>query len=435
MANSSNHGINWDYLNTKGIGLSCVIYVLYCLFYISGSNSQLHNYIQIGLFIVWILVAFLEDNISFSKAVFNKTTAFLFLYLLYYFITSYKADVYYTLTYEAVFLMIYSCYIPFLYYWNRARLYEIKTIVIICLLGWSFFSIAALVFYSIFPSAARTLAADFNAFDNLYIGGGYAIAFGSALLFVLLFSIVCGGYLKKDKKCLIITSLFLVLIFYLIIKTESTTTLIACVAGALWSAISIWHHSKKLIMKFLFIIFVSIISIFIISGGINYLGTELTEATDNGASDNVLLRRFNRIGEKLMFAGDGGGADNYVDERWGLVVESWDTFTENLIFGIGYTVGNVFSQLESHGVGTHSEICDILAQHGLVGFLLFFLFFRSAYRLKPFRLANNSVLITIIIMAIFNPFRFYHCFFVLFTLVPMIEILLVYKRNKVRKLK
>lgn len=419
--------------NNSPVGLSCYIYIAFCVFFISGSNSLSHNYIQVGLFGLWCTIALLEDKLRFISAIANKTTVFLILFLLYYFLTSiFEADIPYVLTYEAVFFMLYSCYIPYLYYRGRGRRSEIIFIIFASLMAWAFFALSAIAFYQINPSAARTLAADFTAFDNLYIGGGYAIAFGSALLFVWIFSLLCKGYLNSNKLTKYFAFGFLILLFYLLIKTESTTTLLACIIGAVFSLIELLKNSKNIGSRILLVILCFFIVGFIISGGLSSFGTDLVAVTDDGANDNVLLRRFNRIGEKLMSAGSDSTTENYVDERWGLVVMSWNKFLEYPIFGMGYTVGNIFSRLEESGLGTHSEICDMLAQHGLVGFFFFFMYFKNALNCKGRKLANNGFIVTMLIMALFNPFRYYHAFYALLTLMPFIELLIKDNFRKMR---
>ena len=420
-------------LNNKPIGLSCIIYIVFCIFYISGSNSALHNYIQVGLFGIWCVSALLEDAHRLIGAITNKTTVFLLLFLLYYFFTSiFEADIPYVLTYVVVFLMLYSCYIPYLYYRGRGRRSEVKFITYASLMAWTFLSLSAIAFYQINPSAARTLAADFTAFDNLYIGGGYAIAIGSALLFVWLFSLLCKGYLNLNKLTKYFVLGFLILLFYLLIKTESTTTLLACVIGSIFSLIELLRSSKNIGIQFLSVIFLVFIAYFVISGGVSSFGTDLVAVTDYGADDNVLLRRFNRIGEKLMSTGTDATTENYVDERWGLVVMSWNKFLEYPIFGMGYTVGNIFSRLEESGLGTHSEICDMLAQHGIAGCFFFIMYLKNALKCKGIRLANNGFILTMLIMALFNPFRYFHAFYVLLTLMPFVELLIKDKSLRTR---
>lgn len=417
--------------STKSIGTSSLVYIAFCVFYLSGSNSAMHNYIQVSLFGIWCLFALLEDAQSLFSAFFNKTTAFLLLFLLYYFFTSiFVADIPYTLTYIAIFFMLYSCYIPYLYYRERGRYKEIKLITFTSLAGWAFWASSAIAFYQVNPSAARTLAADFTAFDNLYIGGGYAIAIGSALLFVWLFSLLCKGYLDFNKRNKVLIIIFLSLLFFLLIKTESTTTLLACIVGSVFSVFELLKNSKKKGIRLLLFFLLIILAIFIINGGLNTFGSSLVSATDSGADDNVILRRFNRIGEKFLATGSGTTTENYVDERWGLVVMSWDTFCQYPIFGMGYSVGNIFSRLETSGVGTHSEICDMLAQHGIVGVFFLVKYFINALKCMGNRIANNGFVVTLLILALMNPFRYFHGFFSILLLLPFVELLINYKQDE-----
>lgn len=430
MTPSINDKLSKVSLNTKGIGFSCLVFIAFAVFYISGSNSAIHNYIQVLLFGAWVISAMIEDPHSFSKSINNKATRYLFLFLAFYFVTSiFEASAAYTMTYVIVFLMLYSCYVPYLYYKERNRQSEMKLIVVMSLIAWTYFSLSAIAFYEMFPSAARTLAADFTAFEDLYIGGGYAIAIGTALIIVWMLSLLVKYHFVFNKKIKYLAYFFLAILFYLLIKTESTTTLLACIIGSVTSIVYFLRNSNSPLVKILMVILFIILIILIIKGGLNSFGSLLVSATDAGSDESVILRRFNRIGEKLMFAGTSSGSENYVDERWGLVVLSWNTFLQNPIFGVGYMTGNIFSNLEIAGVGTHSEICDMLAQHGLVGCTFLYVYIKNAFKTSRKRLANNGFMITLFILALFNPFRYFHGFYAMFTLMPFVEILIKNKLN------
>lgn len=417
-------------LNKKKIGTSSVVYILFILFYISGSNSVIHNYIQISIFILWLIVAMFEDNQSFISALKSRATKYLVLFLLYYLITSsFVADFAYTIKYLAIFIMMYSCYLPYMYYVKRARIKEIKIISISSLIGWIGFTLLALSFYELNPSAARMLAADFTAFENLYIGGGYAIAFGSAILIVCLFSILLNRKINTKKEQMA-TIIFIVLLFFLLIKTESTTTLLATIIGIILSLYYSLKKSNSPVLKLLLVVVIIGLIFFILAGGLQSFGGYLASQTSDG-TDDLLTRRFNRIGEKL--SGSALGSDNYVNERWGLVTLSWNTFLQHPIFGMGYTIGNTFSQLESNGVGTHSEICDMLAQHGIIGVYLFIRYFFSALKtVSKNKMYDNGYIFTIFIMALMNPFKYFHVYFAILTLMPLISLYLIYRKQSVK---
>lgn len=406
-------------------GISCYFFVIYVIFYLTGSNSALHNYIQIGLFALWNLIAIIEDSNSYSKALTNKATRYLGMFLLYYFFTSMLiGTLFYTMTYIGVYLMLYTCHMQYIYYKSRRRTKEVRFIIISSLFAWFVISISAITFYTANPSAARLLAADFTAFENLYIGGGYAIAFGSALLVVYLVSVLFEKSLKSGWKYL--TILFVCVLFLLIFKTESTTTLISSVVGSIFSIYISIRHKKSRRAKFLLYLTIIAVFIFFVTGGFEQIASYMIDSTDN-SSDDLYARRFNRIGMKLLSFGSDSPIheENYVDDRWGLVVESFNTFLEHPIFGVGYKIGNVFSKLQESGVGTHSEICDMLAQFGLVGSWFFFKYVKEGLKVTSHHVTNKAYYITLTIMAIMNPFHYFHGLFVLFFLIPMINIYLI----------
>lgn len=392
----------------------------YVLFYMTGSNSEWHNYIQFALFGLWNLFALLGDPKSFRLAITSKPTIYLLFFLIYYFVTSIiEGELGYTLTYVGVYFMIYTCHVQFLYYYQRSRYKEVKFIVLTSLIGWCLIALFAIAFYTINPAAARTLAADFTAYENLYIGGGYAIAFGSAILFTYLTSLLLKRRLGVNKKTLVAFVVFI--LFYLIVKTESTTTLIASVLG---SMIGLFYEIRNNISKgrkiVLYIASIVLIA-FLLNGGL----VRVVYQISNSASEELYAKRFDRIGEKLISFESGSSNENYVDERWGLVVDSFNAFLDYPIFGVGYKVGNDYSRLSEYNVGTHSEICDSLARYGIIGCFFLFGYFILSFKRTNREIKNRSYLITLFIMALMNPFQYFHGFYVLFVLIPFMNLLLI----------
>lgn len=412
----------------RKVGISAIVYLLYISYYISGYSSFLHNYIYVVSYSLWILAAIFEDSSSFSKAFGNKTVIWALLFLFYFFITSLShGNLVNTLEYIAKYLMLFSCVLQFKYYEIRRNIREIKFIVVSSLLVWLYFAIKAILFYIAVPSAARTLASDFYAFDNIAIGGGYAIAFGSAILCVFLFELLINNK-KRYKGILRLIILCLVLIlFYLLIKTESTLTLISCSLGIILAIVrKFWRNEKcKNDLKKVIIVFLLIFSFLVIVLNIHEIGEWIVKVTRDGI-DNTIIRRFNRIGQKMVFSGS--SYENYVDERFGYIAQSWNTFLKNPIIGIGFRNGNIFSNLKKNGLGMHSAICDLLAQHGILGALLFIMFFVKGLK-KECWVYYNTYIFTMLFMAFVNPFDYFHAYFALFTLIPMINIAFNYSEN------
>ena len=413
-------------IRDKSIGISCMIFMAYVLFYLTGSNSGIHNVIQIGLFALWNVTAFAEDSKSYSYAISNRATRYLLLFLMYYFFTgSLAGNLTHLLSYIGVYSMIYSGPVQFLYYYRRNRLKEIKCIVYLSLIGWIIISGLAISFYSRFPDAARTLAADSDAFGALYIGGGYAIAFGSAILFSFLFSLLFRRSLNFKKTILVTLIVIVIILFILVVKTQSTTTLIASIMGAI---VGIFYEIRNRLSegaRVLYYIFSVGFIVLLWNGVLTSIAFQLS----GSASEEVYAKRFHRIGEKLVSFETGSNSENYVDERWGLVVDSFNAFLDNPVFGVGYMAGNKLSELEKYNVGTHSEICDSLAEYGMIGCFFLFGYFILSFKRTNRGIKNKSYLVTLFIMALMNPFQYFHGFYVLFVLIPFINLLLIRQKD------
>ena len=404
----------------------------YVLFYLTGSNSGIHNVIQIGLFALWNVTAFAEDSKSYFYAIQNKPTYLLLLFLAYYFFTGgIEGDVTYLLSYIGVYLMLFSGHVQFLYYYRRNRLKEIKFIVYLSLIGWMIISIMALSFYSRFPDAARTLAADTDAFGDLYIGGGYAIAFGSAILFSFLFSLLFRRSLNFKKTILVTLIVIVIILFILVVKTESTITLIAAVMGTLVGIFIEIRNRLSSDAKVLYYIFSVGLIVLLLNGVLTSVFFQLSDL----ASEEVYAKRFHRIGEKFDAFETGSNSENYVDERWGDVADSFYTFLDYPIFGVGYMAGNEFSKLNKYSVhakfnvGAHSEIADSLAQYGIVGCFFLFGFFMQSLKRTNRGIKNKCYLVALFIMALMNPFKYFHGFYALFVLIPCINLLLINRND------
>lgn len=408
------------------IGVSTFIFILYSLYYISGYSSPLHNYIIVGLFLLWNFFAVIEDKRAYNYAVGSRTFLWLFLFLIYYFFTSIiVADLVYTLEYVIIYFCLYGTAIQYRYYYYRNSNKEILRIVQCLLLGFVIFSLSAISFYVVNPSAARVLASDFYAFDSIAIGGGYSIAFGASILSVYLFELLIRRKEIKMKRSIYFLFLLLILLFeILLIKTESTTTLIANISGILVGVLNKFYNGKNGRKQNKLIVCVGVLIIFLIVVlNLNEIGSWIVDATVSG-TDNVMLRRFNRIGLKLKYQGVQSGYTNYVDERFGTITDSWRVFLQYPVFGIGYKFGNIFSLLSDYGVGGHSELVDILAQFGIVGFFLWAMLFKNSIKSQYNVFRCNGWKVPLFIMLIFNPFKSFHGYVVIFFLIPMLEYLL-----------
>ena len=412
----------------RGIGVSAILYLIYVSYSISGYSSQLHNYIQIALFAAWAYFALIEDKDTFKRAISNQTLLWAVLFLVYYFLTSLKnGDLINTMEYIAKYILSFSCVLQYRFYKSRNNQKEMKLIVVCTIVVWVSIAVNAIAFYITVPSAARTLASDFYAFDAIAIGGGYAIAVGSAILCVYLFErFINNNILKKSLK--LILGVMVVILLYLLIKTESTLTLISCIVG-LFSVVvrKIWRLDGRKNGFNKVVIFISLLSVLLLFISLllfNFqeIGEWIIDVTKDGI-DNTIVRRFNRIGQKMAYSGRRVGYENYIDSRFSYIVQSWETFLKNPIIGVGFKSGNIFANLENNGVAMHSAVCDLLAQHGIIGFIPFCVFFIKALK-KECGVRYNTYVLTVLCLVIVNPFEYFHAYVAMFMLIPMMDILI-----------
>ena len=410
-------------IKKKTIGASAFVFSLYCIYYISGYSSAMHNFVIVALFLLWNIVAIIEDSRAYLYAFNTKSVAWLILFLGYYFITSIiEGDIVYTLEYVIIYACLYGTAFQCKYYLYRNNTRELRMLVNVLVLAFVAFSLAAIIFYMLYPSAARTLAADYYAFDNIAIGGGYSIAFGASILAVFLFELL----LRKrsyDRRLFLRFLVLFVLFEFLLIKTESTTTLIASLVGIISAPLVLAYRSNNVKGGKIIVTALLMIALLIFVINKNEIGRSIVQLTMN-STDNVMMRRFNRIGLKLQYQGVMTGYTNYVDERFSTITSSWNTFLKHPILGVGYKCGNIYSLLPQYGVGTHSELFDTLAQHGIIGSAFWLMFIYRSIR-GQLRHGNSKAWIyPFIIMLIFNPFRSFHGFVVIFFIIPVMEYLL-----------
>lgn len=409
----------------KRISASTVVYLIYILFYISGYNGSGHNYIKAAMFFAWNIVAAWEDVKSYQRALFSLPNFFVIGFILLHFFTSiFISKIGYTLEYTAKYFMLYGCLTQFLYYKNRNNIKELKAITVSALAAFFFFSVKAIIFYVQNPSAARVLASNYYAYDTITIGGGYRIAVGAAILLVGVFELMLAGRLTKTANqkllCLLAVGVFL----YLLVKTESTITLIAAVLGLVLATINRASYGKQLRRQVDFKrkvlgALVIVLCVILLLVSVNGIGEMLMRTTEDNM-DKLIYRRIYRIGEKMYYFGTENTVTNYVDTRLDTIKTSWNTFLQNPLLGVGYKCGNHFQTLKDYGVGTHSTIFDTLAQFGVVGGILFFSYMLTALKITYQSIRGNAYVVALLLLMVMNPFSYFHGYFVVLVLLPML---------------
>ena len=398
---------------------------------ISGYGS-IANYLSALSAIVLLLYIFLtKRGLHFYNKESKTATLFLILFFAYHSLTSLANvnDWYYWL--GNVIFYVFISYFPFLIVNDLISVRNRRTQLFVLQLSlfiWAAIAIFSIVTYLKNPELARDAIVYQNEYDNLFIGGGYYLAYGSCILCVFIFGLIKKGFFRK--KSVRIGLLLLVLLLALhVYLTKSTLTTVWLFVGLLFELIFYRKretaHGKATQLAFVVSLVVLIAAFYLFKG---YLGNFLTSNFDY-SSDALYSRRLYELG--TMLTGDSITRHTY--ERLSKPLMSWSQFLTSPVFGIGYKYGYVFSEMKISGLGTHSEIVDTLAKYGLIGFTLwaFFIFFYIKSIKKTLDVsALNMWWIILAALMFFNPFISLPSTSALLLIVPLISVFAKEKRNE-----
>lgn len=272
------------------------------------------------------------------------------------------------------------------------------------------FSIITLVYYLF-----GLISLNFNFYGNRIISYGVLIDRGSARLISLassdpnitafIFTIFCFISLldlkKVRNKFVFITSLLIV------IFTFSRGAYVSFAIGFL-----VYLYLKKSVIKRnLFKIIISLFAII----GLVLIGNNIT----NGEILNTILLRFQGT------SSDGGSG------RISLWINALNIFYKYPIFGIG--INNTLSYNLSHGfstVYTHNTYLQILSETGIIGFLLYSVFFYqllkkslNIYKMNNKYFAFVCITICYFVQMLFLSLVIQEMFFVYYAIVCVFEYL------------
>lgn len=135
-----------------------------------------------------------------------------------------------------------------------------------------------------------------------------------------------------------------------------------------------------------FIVILSFIILFLYQSGVIF---SLLDYVANSISTDRIAIRINALNYYLQY-GDAVGAGSSMATRSELMHRSLNTFSDsyvNVLFGVGDHRGI------GSPVGNHSEILDVLARYGIIGFTIVFIMFKRLfmywYRLLDFNKKYN----------------------------------------------
>lgn len=302
-----------------------------------------------------------------------------------------------------------------MYYIKKERANKILAIVILI---WIMVSVRAALLLSTGAMSGRALAAHLQT-NIPFSGGGYAFATGSAIFAVYLLDLLLW---TKQRKILFVP--VIILLSYVVVLTQSTTTIVALFAGLFASAILRISSVSKLRgltnkqLVNVFLLGVICITVVLLKDKIG----DIIIAIGYGKKD-ILSRRIVEFGSILSKNSQIAVDTSDSEGRFTRLTWSIKLFFQHPIFGVtGITGTNHYAQA-AYGVGSHGELFDALARFGLLAGIPYLrMFFIAIIKNRDnhmFALGFGYV-VTFVILFVFNPCLYMSVNTLIFFVLPLI---------------
>lgn len=369
------------------------------------------SFAKLGYFFLLasLLLAFPIFGKFAKKAILNSTTIYLFIFLLFYLLTS-SFDVlgcvaiFGRLCAPIFFALLASVLYKYPYLYKVQRNFLIIWILVLC-----FFEFQSLNFIAQNPMGLRELIST-EKDDNIIIGGGYNLPYSLAILIPGLF-LFCKQ--KSLSNTFRVSGLGLCAFFALLVFSALYMIAILLMIAGIGLALIYGYPRSKQALIMIMILAVAVISYESIPVIIKEFSPEDT---------NVLMRRFDEIDS--IISGNDVSKSEDLFSRLMLSLKSIETFLNNPVLGIGWESSYDFFELEKAGVGAHAEWFDIFACYGIFAVLLVIYLYKSATSAVK---RKNITLTLFVILGFLNPCLQFTIVFVAYCLVPMCRLLLFNK--------
>lgn len=372
-------------------------------FLIGGGYYYMIGYVLYLLFIALSLILYPQESLN---AWFGKNALWLWLFLLFYFVTSS-----FSITGVASLFTRLSPVLLYVLYKNilQKRPYLIeksKWIVMAIMAIMLYYCYRSFLFLQENPMGLRELISN-NKDEAVVVGGGFALPYALCIVVPFVLWKLKQGVVTGFSRIVFIV--FVVIGALLVAYSLYMTALIILAFGCIWVFIKDYPLDKKVIAA-------------LMVGGVVYLCYEyipLLLNTISGDDTQVLLLRFDEI-SSIMSGDDISEASDFYS-RILLTLSSITLFFQNPLIGVGYK-GNYDSYaLVDLGVGQHAQWFDIFAIYGIVALLLI-AYFVNATKFYHLKARNNVAVLLFVIVGFLNPIFLFTIILVAFFVAPLIDI-------------
>jgi len=247
--------------------------------------------------------------------------------------------------------------------------------------------------------------------DNLERFSG-TLSNANLLSIVIIFSIFFYSLQLSDRKIssMLLFTGFIVVALLLIFATGSRKGLVLGVFMSLISVLSYTKDNKKFNLFMLYLIPFIVIYL-LLEDVIQYIPA------------------IDRLKDAIIYL-QGGVGDSETKFRYLFIMDAYEVFKNNIICGVGI---DAFQHFTVVGTYAHNNYLEILADLGLIGFILYYLIYIPLIK-ESFRRKNNllfqGMIVTILVME-FAAVTYYMRFFWVFILFFYINLFQPYMHNSV----
>lgn len=391
-------------ISNNGYSITSMFASIYLIYGIGASTSWYANLLLFFLGFLWLIIAAIVDAGRLINAFFSLPTVFYCIFLSFFCLSILvKANFSLGIKYLGMFILYLIINLMYKYYCDLNNNIYMKFIMRLSFIGFMFFVIKGIFFYLFNPGAARILAGNPEYYGNVLIGGGYQLAYLACIM-------CCYLMLRLNVKNILVC----IILSILLIKTQSTITIIIAILGMTLSLICVILKKFKLSDRIVIGIFavLFLISIFILRANIGELIVLLSE---NGNS--TIMIRLQEVGKLLQ--GEHLGNESATMLRMAVYKDSLEVIAAHPLFGELLTYGAIPG---FGNTGGHSDMLDAIARWGIIMGSFFLLpFFIAINRTKKMLESGWGYTIACLILMLLNPCIGFSFSAGIFFLIPSME--------------
>ena len=383
----------------KTFNFNQLIILFYTIYLYSGFSFDGINYVTMFFLIIIFSLLFINSPSVFIHFIYKNSS--LLLFVIFIFITTYLGSNFFNSLKYTIFYFL-AIFPPIIFSYFKFS----KTFIHLILIYFFFLNLIIIFNYINTPGLARLMASFPERYYFQFIGSGYPYSFFLVLLTITLINKAAFFNNKFLFYCFLISNF---LVIYFTYSTITTLVLLfSIITFLIIRLVRINRNSRffsisqsYLIYFLLYLLFFSfLIFIFYLIFGSIFLSL-----LEDLSSSSIF---WTRVYELFLFISNSSSSLNEtsIAIRLELIIYTFNTTINNLIFGVSYKYGLIFDYAFEFGIGSHNEWIDNFANFGLIfGFILNSFLFLNLYQKENFIFLKDKLLyfITLFLLGLLNP--------------------------------